>query len=317
MFLPLLKVKISGLIPDAMELRLHVSPDCTPLQTISFCLHKAPLSRTYCEQKLMRRYLDNYIESLMAKGRYYVTREELHAQFSVNAAAIRHGLRRLTRNRCMRPVRNGFYVIVPPEHRSLGVLPPEMFVDDFMRYINRPYYTGLLSAAALHGAGHQQPQNFSVITNRPPIRPIHFKDVKIRFLVKSDMPENGIERRKTPAGYIAVSSPELTAIDLITYLRQSGGLAVVLTVLEELSEQFTEEKMKAAIGGQVPSTSLQRLGFLLDTALNRHELAEVLYTALLSRPFFHIPLNPAEAKDKNPINKKWKISVNMDLEAEL
>ena len=264
----------------------------------------------------MRRYIDNYMDSLLAQGRYYVTREELRAQFSVNEAAIRHGLRRLARNRCICPVRNGFYVIVPPEYRNPGVLPPEMFMDDFMRYVNRPYYTALLSAAALHGAGHQQPQTFSVITNRPPIRPIHCKDMKIRFFVKSDMPENGMERRKTPAGYIAVSSPELTAIDLMTYLKQVGGLAIALAVLEELSEQFTEEKMKTAIGGQVPSTSLQRLGFLLDTTLNRHDLAEVLYTALQSRPFFHIPLDPAEAKGKNPICKKWKISVNMDLEAE-
>lgn len=265
----------------------------------------------------MKLYLDNYIESLLANGRYYATRKELDSRFEVNEVAMRHGLRRLTRNKLILPVRSGFFVIIPPEHRNRGILPPEMFIDDFMHYLNRRYYAGLLSAAALHGAGHQQPQIVSVITAPPPIRPIQYKDLKICFPVKSEMPQAGIEQKKTPAGYIAVSSPELTAIDLITYLKQSGGLPFVTAVLEELSELMTPEKLKPVAGKPVPAASLQRLGFLLDCIFNRSELADALYTELQTRKFFHIPLNPAEAKGSNPINKKWKVSVNLDPEAEL
>jgi predicted transcriptional regulator of viral defense system len=265
----------------------------------------------------MKLYLDNYIESLLANGRYYVTRKELDSQFGVNEVAMRHGLRRLTRNKLILQVRSGFFVIIPPEHRNHGILPPEMFIDDFMRYLKRPYYAGLLSAAALHGAGHQQPQIFSVITDRPSIRHIQYKNLKICFPVKSEMPQAGIEQKKTPAGYIAVSSPELTALDLMTYLKQSGGLPAATAVLEELSELMTPEKLKPVASKPVPSTALQRLGFLLDTVFNREELADTLYTELQTRNFFHIPLNPAEAKGINPISKKWKISINADLEAEL
>lgn len=265
----------------------------------------------------MKLYLDNYIETLLANGRYYVTREELDSRFGVNEAAMRHGLRRLTRNKLILQVRSGFFVIIPPEHRNRGLLPPEMFIDDFMRYLKRPYYTGLLSAAALHGAGHQQPQTFSVITARPPIRPILYKNLKIFFPVKSEMPQNGIEQKKTPAGYIAISSPELTAIDLMTYLKQSGGLPAVTSVLEELAEQMSPEKLKQTAVRAVPSTSLQRLGFVLGEVLSRSELADSLYDELQTRKFFHIPLNPAEAKGSHPINKKWKVTINTDLEAEL
>jgi predicted transcriptional regulator of viral defense system len=265
----------------------------------------------------MKPYLDSYIESVLSSGRYFFTRNELHEKFNANEAAIRQCLQRLTRNKLILQIRNGFYVIIPPEHRNAGILPPEMFMDDFMRYLKRPYYAGLLSAAALHGAGHQQPQIFSVITDRPSIRQIQYKNLKICFPVKSEMPQAGIEQKKTPAGYIAVSSPELTAIDLLIYLKQSGGLPSVTAVLEELSELMTPEKLELIIDKFIPSTALQRLGFLLDTVFDKKELADTLYTELQTRNFFHIPLNPAEAKGSNPINKKWKISINADLEAEL
>jgi len=265
----------------------------------------------------MKLYLDNYIETLLANGRYYVTREELDSRFEVNDPAMRHGLRRLTRNKLILQVRGGFFVIIPPEHRTRGMLPPEMFINDFMGHLNRPYYVGLLSAAALHGAGHQQPQTFSVITARPPIRPIQYKNLRICFPVKSEMPQNGIEQKKTPSGYINVSSPELTAIDLMTYLKQSGGLPAAASVLEELIELMIPEKLKQTVSGSVPSTALQRLGFMLDEVFTQRELADPLYDELQTRKFFHIPLNPAEGKGSHPINKKWKISVNADLEIEL
>ncbi|NOU36464.1 MAG: hypothetical protein HOO88_06810 [Kiritimatiellaceae bacterium] len=265
----------------------------------------------------MKPYLDSYIESLLSSGRYFFTRNELHEKFNANEAAIRQCLQRLTRNKLILQIRNGFYVIIPPEHRNAGILPPEMFMEDFMRYLNRPYYAGLLSAAALHGAGHQQPQTFSVITIRPPIRPIQYNNLKICFPVKSEMPQTGIEQKKTPAGYVAVSSPELTALDLMIYLKQSGGLPAVTAVLEELSELLTPAKLKQVVGDSVPSTALQRLGFVLDEILNKKELADILYTELLARNFFHIPLNPSADKANSPVSKKWKVSINVDLEAEL
>ncbi|MEF8985500.1 MAG: type IV toxin-antitoxin system AbiEi family antitoxin [Bacteroidales bacterium] len=54
---------------------------------------------------------------------------------------------------------------MPPEYSSRGVLPPVLFIHQLMQYIGKSYYIGLLSAAALHGAAHQQPQEFFVVTS--------------------------------------------------------------------------------------------------------------------------------------------------------
>ena len=62
-------------------------------------------------------------------------------------------------------------MIVPLEYLHAGGPPPSLFIDDLMKAMERPYYVGLLSAAALHGASHQQPQEFQVFSDRP-IRPI-------------------------------------------------------------------------------------------------------------------------------------------------
>jgi hypothetical protein len=37
------------------------------------------------------------------------------------------------------------------------MLPVYLFADDLMKSLKKNYYLGLYSAAAIHGAGHQQP----------------------------------------------------------------------------------------------------------------------------------------------------------------
>ena len=41
-----------------------------------------------------------------------------------------------------------------------------------MKELDRPYYLALLNAAAYHGASHQQPQEFFVVTGFPVLRPM-------------------------------------------------------------------------------------------------------------------------------------------------
>ena len=45
------------------------------------------------------------------------------------------------------------------ENRVAGAPPASWYIDDFMKAIGAPYYVGVLTAAALHGAAHQQPSN--------------------------------------------------------------------------------------------------------------------------------------------------------------
>ena len=63
--------------------------------------------------------------------------------------------------------------------------------------------------------------------------------MKIRFLKKDGADwKKGINELKTETGYIKVSNPELTGLDLMRYTSQAGGMNFVSTVLAELSEQM-------------------------------------------------------------------------------
>ncbi|MGH7573003.1 MAG: type IV toxin-antitoxin system AbiEi family antitoxin domain-containing protein [Gemmatimonadota bacterium] len=57
---------------------------------------------------------------------------------------------------------------------------PSWLIDDLMRFLEQPYYVGLLSAAAIHGAGYQQPMVFQVITDQP-TREIRIGRQRIEF----------------------------------------------------------------------------------------------------------------------------------------
>lgn len=76
--------------------------------------------------------------------------------------------------------RREFYVVVPPEYRATGSPPASWFIDELMRHLEQPYYVGLLSAAAIHGASHQQPMTFQVVTSRS-TREMRTGKVIIRF----------------------------------------------------------------------------------------------------------------------------------------
>jgi predicted transcriptional regulator of viral defense system len=192
-----------------------------------------------------------------------------------------------------------------------------MFIDDFMRHLGRPYYVGLLSAAALHGAAHQQPQSFFTIIAKPPVRPVQANGMNLQFSVKSAMPLTGIDKKKSAAGYFRVSSPALTAIDLLGYLRQVGGIAAAFPVLEELVELLDEESLGQVAKEASQTASLQRLGYMLGEVLGEKGLSDVAMAELRSREYFHISLDPSVESQGCHISQRWKVRVNADLETGL
>lgn len=55
---------------------------------------------------------------------------------------------------------------------------------------------------------------FQIITKIPALRDIRNDKLTINFYTRSKWNTEGIIEKKTDAGYIKVSSPELTALDL-------------------------------------------------------------------------------------------------------
>jgi AbiEi antitoxin C-terminal domain len=95
------------------------------------------------------------------------------------------------------------------------------------------YYVGLLSAAAVHGSSHHQPQEFQVVTDRS-VRPITVGQTRIRFFASKFIDKAAVTEVKTPTGTMRISTPETTAIDLVRFAKAAGYLDNVATVLSEL-----------------------------------------------------------------------------------
>lgn len=132
-----------------------------------------------------------------------------------------------------------------------------------MNYLDQPYYVGLLTASALQGAAHQQPNEFQVLTTKQ-LRPLNIGRTCIKFYNKKNLQNIPIQKMKSEAGYFNVSSPEITAFDLIKYVKHVGAFHNVATVLQELSSKIDPEKLvEAASFFDMPT--IQRTGYILET----------------------------------------------------
>lgn len=261
--------------------------------------------------------LESWTEELLAIGRYGFDLNELRQTFKGHSEiALKFALHRLSEKGKVLSIYKGYYLIIPPQYSSKGVLPPALFLDSFMKYLKRPYYVGLLNAAAYFGAAHQQPQEFFVITTFPVLRPTKKKGLKINYITVKEIPEKLLESRKTEAGYLQISNPALTATDLIQFEKRIGGLNRAATVLYELAEvikpeHFTEEFIK-----NTQVTALQRLGFLLEFACDQHDLANSLFQTIENKhlKLFRIPLRTKSPAKGFHSENRWKVIKNTKIE---
>jgi len=264
------------------------------------------------------KYLEEFANDLRSKGRYTFTMAELRSHFGFTDEAIKKALQRLKKKKEIALVRKEFYVIVPPEYRSRGILPTTLFIADLMKFLERDYYTGLLNAAAFHGASHQQPQEFYVVTTKPTLRGIHNSKVKINFCYKKNWAQEDIIDRKIETGYLKVSTPELTALDLVFYFDRIGGFNRIGTILEELSEQIDSGKLAKAAENFQQVATVQRLGYLLDETLGKKDLVQPLAEYLKTVKHFPVLLRPQKEKPDTMITgNAWKVVPNIEIEIDL
>ena len=261
-------------------------------------------------------YLQKFINDRQSHGYYTFSLNELRTKFDVSPVALEHTIGRYIKKGQIVSIHRGFYLIVPMEYRSMGILPPEQFIDDLMVYLQKPYYVGLLTAAALHGAAHQRPQESYVVTVSN-MRPLFKKGVKVNFFYKSSIPKIALVDKKTLTGYLKVSNPVLTAYDLLFYLYKVGGLSRIAEVLSELAETIKPDDWKILAEFDVKIAPLQRLGYILEKVLEENNLADNLYQVIQNRIRFRVPLNPRKGKSGFPVNNRWKVIENYQIEAEI
>lgn len=261
--------------------------------------------------------LVEWVDNLMSHGKIAFSMEELKLAFPNNSdTSLKQALNRLFKKKKAVSIYKGYYLLITPQYQSRGILPPAIYLDAFMKHLNRPYYIGLLNAAAFHGSAHQQPQEYFVFTNFPKLRPVGKKGTIVNYISIKEIPEKFLETRKTESGYVKISSLELTAFDLIHFEKRIGGLSRAATVLNELFDELKNESFNSAILTEVPSVSIQRLGYILEKVLNKKEIADNLYNQCkaLKIKFNRKTLSASGEKAGFPYDEKWKLIINTEIE---
>lgn len=266
-----------------------------------------------------RKTISQWVEERLATGAFGFSVLMLKSALPGHSRiALKRSLSRLSEKGEIISVYKGYYLIIPPQYRSRGTLPPALFIDSLMAHLERPYYMALLSAATYHGAGHQQPQEFFVITGFPVMRPIRKKGLKINFISIRRIPEHLLVRMKTEAGYLNISSPILTACDLVKFSKRVGGMNRVAAVLEELVSDLPPSAFFTEAFGDIPVATLQRLGYLLEHVCGFKSHADALFDATESRrsSFFRLPLKASGIVHGNSVENRWKVAANVVIDIE-
>lgn len=252
---------------------------------------------------------------LIASGQPVVTIERIGELVGLPRRSLHTGLQRLRRDRRLFSPARGLYVTVPPEYHSWGVVPADWFIDPMMEHLERRYYVALLTAAALHGAGSESPQVFQVMVDRQ-LAARDIGRVRLRFHLNSLLSDRTfelpLETRTTHTGKLWVSSPELTAIDLVTNPDLSGGLHNVVDVLTEL--ELSDGVQLAAITRRYPRVTARRMGWILEHVTDhRLDLAPLRRIAAPTEGE-PLPLDH-HAPRAGTLDRGWGIIANADLEA--
>ena len=261
--------------------------------------------------------LKDWIDGLQSKGKLAFSLRQAHEAFpELSEDAVKLSLNRLSKKGKVVSIYKGYYLIIPPQYSSKGILPPALYIDGLMQYLQRPYYAGLLSAAAYHGAAHQQPQEFFVVTSLPALRATERKGIKVNYISKKSINEALIESRKTESGYLKISSPALTATDLVQFEKRIGGLNRAATVINELAEVLRPEMFNAALFSQASTYSIQRLGYILQYKAGQKQLAEALLheAKQAGLSFFRVPLKADLPVKGFSSDENWKVIVNTEIE---
>ncbi len=261
-----------------------------------------------------------YVEELASSGRTTFTREDAMESLGVSHGAFLDAAARLKKRGHIFAPRRGLYVITPTRYLKWGAPPPSWYVDAMMKDAGRLYYVALLKAAELRGAAHQAVMEFQIVTDRQ-WKPIRAGRSRLAFYFRKDMKgiENGVEQRKTDTGSMRISSPALTALDLVRYPQAGGGISHAANVLHELSVQIDPVQLDA-LASKFERSVIQRLGYVLDF-LGQEEIAACLERRLHGGTAPWVELEPRESntiafRDERERSSRWHVIVRRPIEVD-
>lgn len=261
----------------------------------------------------MQSPLTHFLDAAERRGKLNLrTADIAQALPGVSADALRQALHRQQRKgRIVRASRgSAHWVIVPLQDADAGAPPLETWLDAYLsKTLGVPYYVGLLSAAEVYGASPQAVMVTQVMT--PGIRrPVQVGRHRLVFLKNSRTVEMPTQWHETPHGRFKVSTPELTAVDLVSRQQDAGGMARIAEILQRLAPEMTAQGLATALDAAQETPSAQRLGALLSR-LEQPLLTNLVSTWLETRPTRRIPLATGTGEQgANTLNSRFKVNVS-------
>lgn len=255
-------------------------------------------------------------DELMGRGQHFITSEEAAAELGVGLKSVPRSLRRARQAGKFVSVTKGGWVPVPPQYRAAGAPPGSHYIDQMMSHLSHDYYVGLLSAAAIHGASHQAPMVFQVVT------PARLRDrtigrTRLQFIQRTDAAERPRLRHTVPTGRIWVSSPEVTVFDLVEAPERAAGVSNVATIIGDLlHDNMLDPASLADVAAFYPTVVAQRAGHLIDFMSSEENLpidTDPLHAAVMGGRFRDLAPGSGPGERDN----RWRIIANTDVEHDL
>ena len=275
-----------------------------------------------------------WIQSLEKKGIYSFSMQELKEVFPLlKEKTILNTLGTLKKQGKLLPLWNGIYSIVrfvdignATDNKAIREEgKPYFYIETLMQHLKREYYVALLSAVEVYLSPKEalQANEITVITSLPPLRDSFRGQGKIRYLVKKDIKnlrEIGVKRKPLPFSIkertLRVASLELTAVDLLLYEKEIGGIQKAVEVIQRIKNHLSWQELPTEVILSTPVSIFQRLGYVLSF-IKEEELAERLKERVLSTgKKFRRTLLKTDVPEKGgePFCPIWKIVVNISLQ---
>jgi len=258
-----------------------------------------------------------FIKHLLSIENYSFSLEEIIEHTDGEGTSLKFELARLIEKKEIVNLRKGFYLIIPPRYSIQGQLPIQLYVDKLFKSLKRNYYLGFYSAAKFHGASHQQTQRDYLMIETPKLNAIEKKAIDIRFFTTAKWPNKNIIEKRSDAGVFKMSSPALTAVDLIHHQSKLGGLNRMLAILDELSEEINKDDVAELLSWYPHKSTLQRFGYLLEVIQADQNLSKQIKEQLKQSKFFPVLLSPKYGEKPGAVDNQWKVDVNIKLESDL
>ena len=243
-------------------------------------------------------------DRLLSEGIVSITATELANRAGTTREAAFRAVHDAKKSGVLFSPAHGLYVLIPPEYRSWGTIPPDWYLEDMMRHMGREWYVSFLTAAGRHGASHHATQLFQVVVNKT-VRDRDISGVRLRFYQTSAIESRATEQATSPTGVVTLATPETCLLDLAERPDAGGGLNVILEIVPEL---VIDQGKLVECARTRPRAVTRRCGWLLSQThpdLSLEDLRE------LAAPKARNPTPLLPSSDSTgPVDPGWGVVVN-------